>query len=127
MNAAWKEGMRVEYDVSHMKGILNLPTIVQTQFACHFVFNVLPAQEGCFRQDMHSKALSSCQQASLVFLCCSSSYYISPVLHWGELFLHKSTALRLLQCSFPSVIEFLVLCTVIDGSNEFTHAYTHTL
>lgn len=37
MNDAWKEGMRVEYDVSHTKGILSLPTIVQTQFTCHFV------------------------------------------------------------------------------------------
>lgn len=56
-----------------------------------------------------------------------SPFNINPGIHWGELFLHKSSALPALKRSFLCVIEFLVPCTVIDGSNEFTHAYTHTL
>lgn len=35
-------------------------------------------------------------------------------------------ALTPLRRSFLSVIEFLVLRIVIDGSNESTHSHTHT-
>lgn len=66
--------------------------------------------------------LDDCHHSCLLFSQCN----ICVVIQQGELFLHKSVALPLTKCSSSlSVIEFLVPCTVIDGSNEFTHAHAH--
>lgn len=54
------------------------------------------------------------------------SYYMSPISSRGSCFSTNQLLFSNVP-SFLSVIEFLVPCTVIDGSNEFTHAYTHTL
>lgn len=64
----------------------------------------------------------------LGFRGASIPCYLRAVLHWGELFPHKSSSRPAFSRSLVSVSNWIPCaeCTVIDGSNEFKHTCTHT-